>query len=355
MGKKALIVFQEPWLSYTPSLINLYKCLKKDGYHVDLVGFYSEKFGKAAEVEHVAYIPEIKRLSRIVNAKAVKLARLYHHVRKFRNREYDLVFGADDIGFLAARFVFEQTIFFSLELWDSIYLKWAHKIGINDLIIQTQERKDILMKGKEKNVYYIQNSPIYKDYALDVNKENKKKLLYFGSIVKSFGVMELIGALYHLEQEYTMELHGVVSDAVKQEIETKFQDLFEAGRLKITNQYIEQDEIVDYISRFDIGFTLYDLKSFKNNYNFITCPSGKLFNYYTAGLPVIGSDVSGLCSIREFHAGITVKNLDSGEIARAVEKISSDYTAYRKNSLEAAKKFDFAAAYEQFQKEYAKK
>lgn len=99
-----------------------------------------------------------------------------------------------------------------------------------------------------------------------------------------------------------------------------------------------------------MGFCFYDLNHTDEttSFNFISVPSGKLFNYYAAGVPVIGSDLLGLKSVKDFQVGILLKNISTENIAIAMESIASQHRRFSENCLAAAAYFDFDTAVEPF-------
>jgi glycosyltransferase involved in cell wall biosynthesis len=125
----------------------------------------------------------------------------------------------------------------------------------------------------------------------------------------------------------------------------RYRHLFENNIVTIDEQYTNQEEIVPYLSGFDIGFCLYDFNRIsKNDFNYVTVPAGKLFNYYAAGIPVIGVDIPGMQSVKDFQAGILLDSPSSSNIKDAIIKISEDYAFYSANCLKAAEHFDFQKA-----------
>ena len=69
-------------------------------------------------------------------------------------------------------------------------------------------------------------------------------------------------------------------------------------RLPVT--WLAAPEYIKYVSNFRIGFCFYDWNLIKNDFNYQTAPSGKLFVYLSAGLPVIVCNIPGF----KFH-GLT--------------------------------------------------
>ena len=113
---------------------------------------------------------------------------------------------------------------------------------------------------------------------------------------------------------------------------------------------LEQDEIVEYLSQFYLGFCFYDLSctNATTRFNFVSVPSGKLFNYYAAGVPVIGCDLLGLKSAKEFQAGVLLEHISAENITRAMKTIDEEYDFYHQNCYKAAEHFDFDRALQPF-------
>lgn len=123
----------------------------------------------------------------------------------------------------------------------------------------------------------------------------------------------------------------------------------------MNESYIDRENLAEYLSKFYIGFCFYDLKILKKRrdlaiFNYITAPSGKLFNYYAAGLPVIGSNISGLISVKEFNTGVLLDDYSPQAIRQAIDTISTNYSLLSTNCFKAAEHFSFDKMIEPFQK-----
>ena len=73
----------------------------------------------------------------------------------------------------------------------------------------------------------------------------------------------------------------------------------------------------------------------------MSAPSGKMFKYMAAGVPVVCSNISGFQFVKEFNCGILIDSLDEDTIENAVLTIRENYDLYVENTIKAAKFFDF--------------
>ena len=122
-----------------------------------------------------------------------------------------------------------------------------------------------------------------------------------------------------------------------------FAELFDQNRLILNEEYFSLSELNLYLNKFRIGFVFYDYTRFEyiNTFNYKTAPSGKLFQYYNAGLPVVSNKISGLNSIQEFKTGIMINSMNSVDIKDAIDQIELDYENYAIRSKTLSAHFDF--------------
>jgi glycosyltransferase involved in cell wall biosynthesis len=137
---------------------------------------------------------------------------------------------------------------------------------------------------------------------------------------------------------------GPVPPDVKNTMREKFSELFDQNRLVINEEYLSPSGLNTYISKFRIGFVFYDYIRFDqmNTFNYKTAPSGKLFQYYNAGLPVVSNNISGLNSIKEFKTGVMIESMDSAAIKDAIDQIELDYENFVIRSKNLSSQFDFS-------------
>ena len=97
-----------------------------------------------------------------------------------------------------------------------------------------------------------------------------------------------------LPSEYTLTLKGFKSEKFFDFVKEGYRELIENGKLLFDFEYTPQEKVIDSISNFSIGITGYDLELAQQDFNYLSSPAGKLFNYYAAGLPVLGINILGL-------------------------------------------------------------
>ena len=347
-----MIVFPDEWIAYSPTILNLYTCLKPD-YDVRIISFQLDIFRNDVEFDDIQFIRinslRYKLLRRLNRYKWYKNLLLKSVLKREQKNQYDLVFGVDTMGFLACKQVFDDVVFLSLEISNDEMMEQARQQGITDLIIQSQERKEFLLgKNSDTRIHYVQNAPIIND-NLESKSKNGKRLIYFGNIKPYYGIDHCIQALKYLPQDYSLTLKGIRDEEYYEELQDRYLDLIDMGQLRFDFSYTPQDKVIDYLKAYDIGFCLFDFGfGNENNFNYLSSPSGKLFNYYAAGIPVIGNDIVGFRSVRDYNTGILLKDIRGQQIADAIEMIEVNFALHSKNCIKAGREFDFKTAFDRF-------
>lgn len=353
-AKRVLIVFPDEWLQYSPSVLNLYSCFSKEHY-TKLIYFDNGFFKNDGLVENAIKIKTGKwfpyLFRKTVGYKLYKILRLFFvllRVKLFEKR-YDLVIAIDSAGYIPSRLFFPRTVFFSLEVEKSSYFKLCNAMGIERLIIQSPERKEYLIgESTFTDVFYIQNAPILEKRREVKTAVAEKKVLYIGNINYGYGLEQFINCIRELDNSYSFTLKGIRNENFYRYIQEQYADLLSAQRLILDFGYTDQDKIIDYVSGFYIGITGYDLELAKKDFNYFSSPAGKLFNYYAAGIPVIGINITGLNSVEKYKAGVLLDEVKTGNVKAAIQQIENDYEMYSANSLKAGDDFDFRKAYNEF-------
>lgn len=349
---KWLIIFPNDWLAYSPSCLNFAKMLQKNEQEYLIIcpndSAYDNSDLLNIKREAVFFNPfimkilNIKRLRRLV--KFYKIYCFYKQIKSIQKyNKFDKIIGVDEIGFLASYFSNKKAIYYSLEVSNSFLNRFIFGyLKPSFLIIQSKERKDYL-KHKGSTVY-IQNSPILKKRA--VQKEYGGKLLYFGNLLPCYGLDGLFDSLYSINETlYIKHLKSKNAEYMNY-IFNKYKDLINKKRIIFDEAYIEQDSVIDYIYDFDIGFCFFDMQIIEKDFNCASSPSGKMFNYFAAGAPVIANDVVGFKPTKDFNAGILLENVNSQSIIEAIGKIRDNYNFFRENSINAGVEFDYARMFD---------
>lgn len=352
--KSILIVFPDEWLQYSPSVLNLYQCCKESHY-TKLVYVDNGRFKNEGLVDHYSNIKIGKSAAyfwrKTVGYKFYKVLRLFITLFfiKLFDKKYDTVIAIDSSGYLVTKLFFKQAIYFSLETEKDIFYRLSKKLGIETLLIQSKERKDYMIGNDESiNVFYLQNAPILDKKSNRYIGPKDKRILYMGNIEFGYGLEYFIDCIKDLDNNYTLTLKGIKNDKYFKWLHERYNDIIKSGKLNFDFNYVDQTKIIEYVSHFYIGITGYDIELAKQSFNYFSSPAGKLFNYYAAGVPVIGIDIIGLKSVKDFNAGVLIDAVTSEKISNAIQKIELNYNEHSANCLKASNEFDFKKGFEKF-------
>jgi glycosyltransferase involved in cell wall biosynthesis len=371
--KRALIVFPDEWLAYSSTVLNMVKCLETS-HDVTVMAFDNGRFETTVGIHELTFIRVSRFWGKIMEGMGAYLSclsfryidrlsiyRLYKLIAlivvlarlKSNRPAYDLIVGVDSVGYLATRIIWSHSVFLSLEIRKDIFLLASRLVGINHLVIQSQERSAYIIGNTGVKVSYVQNSHIMDHNQERESTESKQRnLVYLGNIMPNHGVEQCADAIQLLDDQYSLTLKGFVDNHYNKYLRylrTKYQSLLKSGRLTIDTSYIEQSELLVFLRRYYIGFCIYDFSHIASgDFNYISSPAGKLFNYYAAGIPIVGMDIIGLRSVKEFKAGVLLTRLNPSAIVEAVLEIEQRYDWYTANSMRAALAFDFKLAFDTF-------
>ncbi|MDP9047717.1 MAG: glycosyltransferase [Bacteroidota bacterium] len=359
--KTVLMIFPDVHLPFSPTTLNLKNALSTD-FEVTLIAFQPFS-GPIVNDPDVKYFRKKAMLFRVFNT----LLQYILNIRTYNYRyaiwqkihvtiyllfkRYDHYVVVDLKSFWFIKKLKKNNIhLLSLELTSNT-ADYKKKIDINQLcsiIIQSKERFDYLTDGYfNGKVFYVQNAPIFNP-GLQHLAPDEHKLIFTGSAIKEFGILQCLAFLDKYPY-YQLHIQGTVPGIEGKIISESYQHLISGNRLIISSEYLSAPELVRYLNQFRIGLCFYDFSiDGINNFNYKSAPSGKMFTYFAAGVPVIAIDIPGLKIIDEFKAGILIPNLNPVEIFNAIKKIESNYDLYSANCLKAAKHFDFYTASDRF-------
>jgi O-antigen/teichoic acid export membrane protein len=354
-AKRILIVFPDEWLQYSPSVLNMYRCCS-ELCHTRLLYFDNGHFKNEGLAKSSSSLKVGKFAAyfwrKTFGYKFYKVIRLFLCLLRVKlfERKYDLVIAIDSSGFIPARLLFKNVVYFSLETEKDVYYRISRDLGIDTMIIQSEERKAFMLEDdKNVKVFYIQNSPVIDEVIPIPSPEQRgKRILYMGNIEFGYGLEQFIDCIRLLDKEYTLTLKGIKNERFYRHLQNMCGSMIKEGRLIFDFSYVPQEQIIKYVSVFYIGVTGYDLELAKKSFNYFSSPAGKLFNYYAAGVPVLGINISGLSSVKDFDAGVLLDEVEPGKIKQAILNIESAYPAYVENCLEASRFFDFKKGFNQF-------
>jgi glycosyltransferase involved in cell wall biosynthesis len=358
---KILILFDGQHLAYSPTVTQLYDALKND-YSITILAETSKKFiDQELTGYNVIYYSPVRRKptfifkfyffllslvnkeARFLRAHKIKFPEYYYRFRLLKKtiqqHPFKRIIAVDIKNLWYCSMLNRQVDFLSLELGSSEKLLPEIDTSlINCVIIQSKERLEYLFKNTRFKTFYIQNAPIFKPVQ---QPAEKKGLLYGGTAWDPFGFYHCLNYL-RAHPDETLTVQGAVPKADEKRIHTEYKDLLHKKRLTINSAYIENDKVVDYFSGFEIGFCFYNFQlDWINHFNYKSAPSGKLFKYLAAGVPVVAVDIIGFAFVTELKCGVLIKDLQEESIRKAVMEIRNNYATFTANAIAAAQHFSF--------------
>jgi glycosyltransferase involved in cell wall biosynthesis len=365
--KKVVILFNGIHLSYSPTIIGLYDLLSEH-FDVTILPDSPREFdNKPLAKRTVVYKKRFGRLRYRINCVLFylhalfdkEIAMLKKHgfradvfydfkfIRKhLTERPPDFIIAVDFKKLFHAQLLGRKVEFVSLEISPNDAFRGKCDLSnINSVIIQTRERYEHLFKDREFKTFFIQNAPVYTPSSSHYNRQG---LVYCGTAWNEFGFYHCLEFLRQFP-EYTLNVRGALLPADKARVETDYRELLSSKRLLIDSEYLDDSEVVDYLRRFRIGFCFYNFEvESVNHFNYYSAPSGKVFKYMAAGVPVIGQDILGLQPVREFDCGVLIQDLNPASIKKAIEQIEDNFEYYSQNCLKAAEHYSLDKAAKPF-------
>jgi len=354
--RKITIVSADDIILYQPTILNLYDLLKHD-FEINIISFTPEYLGKKREQDkNIDYITPNKyikffyrKLDLLFNAflKRVDKYLIKTQLRASFYRDFqarllakslkkytgNIIIAVDPMPLYVAQKTTGSSHFLSLEMIpNDPYFKKVDTSKIISVIIQNQFRSDFLFKEKSIRTFFIQNAPLQNTSY--INQSNREGLIWAGTIVKDFAILDCMNFIEKYN-EYTLTLKGAFEKSTQIIIENKYQHLLASNRVLVNNEYLKADDFIKFISNFKIGFCFYNWDLIKSNYNYETAPSGKLFVYLAAGVPVIASNVKAFKFLETAGAGVLVDDYEPETLYNAIQKIENNFQEYSSNAYKA--------------------
>ena len=361
--KKVLILFNGPHLAYSPTTLQLYDALSEkyvvtviaqnpadyngqksrihDVIYHQYYGVKNRKFYKLLFLLLSFFSPEIK-LFKKQGLDFRDYFFKYRFVKRHLQKEnYYRIVSNDTIQLFFCSLLQLPSDFLSLELTlHEQLLPLVNRSLINCVLIQSQERYEYLFKNEKLKTFFVQNAPIY--YPITISN-NRKGIIFAGAAYDELGFYQCLNFLATFPTEQ-MTLKGAVLKDDEEMINTKYHQLLSNQSLILNKDYLSDEDMAAYLQTFEIGFCFYnfDNPTVKARYfNYATAPSGKMFKYMAAGLPVVCSNIIGFQFVKEYNCGVLVDDLNPATIKQAVDEIRKDYITYCHNALKAAAFFSF--------------
>lgn len=361
--ENVLILFDASHLAYSPTTLQLHAELVKK-YNVIITALHPDGYnGQEANIENILYHKCYRVKGRYFfwalfqgwllfskTARCFKKNKLtykdyffkYLFIKKtISSKKFKRIICVDNTYLFFCSLLKTNVDFLSLELTVNAHLiPLVDRNVINCVIIQSQERYDYLFKNDSLKTFFVQNAPIYNENVL---KKERRTLIYAGSTIKILGFYHCLDYLTKYTHE-KMVVQGAIFDDDKKKVNREYSNLLKENRLLINDEYLENDDMVEYISNYEIGFCFYyfdDAFMQKHYFNYMSAPSGKMFKYLAAGVPVVCSSISGFQFVKDFQCGVLIDTLDEEAIRNAILTIRSDYKFYVENTKRAAEFYCF--------------
>lgn len=349
--KTILIVFPDEYLPFSPTILNLIDELKLN-FIVNVVAVDNGSFDLSKiEIDglNCLKIPKVlsKILAKVYLYKLFKSILLLLKIRRFKA---DQVIGVDSIGLWVSIMVFHKCHFLSLEVVNDLFMKVSRINSIQSVLIQTAERLNFILPNFDKPIFYVQNAPVFNKTFFGQRKLGQQiNAIFLGNVIFGHGVDEFLKAISSLDY-IVVTIKGIIPDHIMNYIKKEYMSLITSGQLIIDSGYVKQSDVIKYLEGFDVGFCFYNLDKIKsiNSFNYFSSPSGKMFNYFAAGVPVIGSNILGLSPVMEFNAGVLLDDISPSSIESAIADVRENYDEYRQGCFKAATFYDFHKRSERF-------
>jgi glycosyltransferase involved in cell wall biosynthesis len=365
MRRKVLIVTLNDYIIYQPTILNLYDLLVPD-MDVQIISFKPSYVTTTRDdTRNITYIDPPRFSAYFISkfdflfSKVAKLIRAFNKRYSYQYRYYnvflpgllkhwlkkhetdtDIVIAVDLAALRIAQEIYDRVHFLSLEIdnRESNNYSGIDESRILSVLIQSRARLEYVFPGLRSPAFIVQNSPIYNESL--VNRGQRQHFVFAGTARAVFGIFECIEFIKEYPPAHMVQKGGG-EKKVLAHIRDQYAQLILDGRLRLDSNYLSSENFISFLSRFRIGFCFYSWDWIGRFFNYRTAPSGKLFMYMAAGVPVIASDIEGFQLVREFNAGVLVNDYNPQTIDAAVKKIEADYPTYSQNCLKLARELSF--------------
>ena len=365
--EKIIIIFAGSHLAYSPTVTQLYDLLSEaadvtilseirpDFITQKLTGRKVIYFTKEVQLRtpfskkiKYFFLRRFNKSAKRLEAFGLKLKHDYsafHRTEKIiRQGRYDRVIAVDIQNLFYCTVMGIHADFISLELGiGEDLLPLIDRKLIDCVISQSTERLNYLFKNTDDlKIFIIPNSPVFKKQSLYEGK--KKGLLYGGTAWDPFGFYHCLEYL-RIYKDTALTVQGALPGEEREKISTEYNELINESLLHLNDKYLSNDEVVNYFSQFEIGICFYNFDvEWIRHFNYQSAPSGKMFKYLAAGVPVLAINIIGFKFIEEMNCGVLINDLKPESIRAGIEKIRSDYNHYRANTQIAAAHYSFDKA-----------
>lgn len=360
-NKNILIVFTDSHLPYSPTVLNIFKGLKKKGHSVKMITlnppayyaqdkiedddiiYISDKNSLVKRIVKKIIIKVLKKSSSLRKKKQLHTSKADAFVKEIKKHKADTIIAIDFFSLWCVQQTKQRAHLVSLEIYEGDEYYHNCDLSMIDLVvIQSKERFSHLFPVNLNIPYFIYpNSPVYYQFDPEKIRRDEKHLIFCGSAVPDFGLISVLDFLLDYP-DYKLTIKGPMPKGVKDSINNFYRKLINENRLFINEEYMDADALTKYVAQFRIGFVFYDFYRYDHlrSFNYYTAPSGKLFQYLNSGVPVVTNNIDGFKFVEDNNAGRRIAYLSSLQIKSAIDLINENYIEFVKNSKMLSKKFD---------------
>jgi glycosyltransferase involved in cell wall biosynthesis len=165
---------------------------------------------------------------------------------------------------------------------------------------------------------------------------DRRVALYLGGIHEHRPLDHLVESAAHLGDEAMLVLMGPADPGYLAKLRTRASELGVGDRIRFAGP-VDLAEVLTWAAGADVGIVPFRGLSLNQRYSL----PNKLFDYLSAGLPVVASELPDMARIvTEYGVGETFDPDDPTDLAAAIRRVLSDadrYEELRRNAGEAAK------------------
>jgi hypothetical protein len=354
-----ILIFPDFNLSYSPTTLNLFNFFKNKGIDISVVSIEpkSEKFKKIDD-NKIYYVKRISLFEKLLVSlkyfllfffsKELKYGR-YRYKRQYnlfkfinenkliKDNSIIITVDADTYCFFRRNYTHNKIIFLSLEIVENDNLiSFIQENPPYFSIFQSEIRYKYYFSNnnKENKWFLLPNSPCYFDFY-KMKNTYRKGYVYSGAAIDEFGFKSIIQlSLEKLSQPLIIKSYNVN--------EGKINFKYNQNNIILKNEYLNEFELINFLNSCRIGFCLYDSKFPSiRKFNYRTAPSGKLYTYIMAGLPIICTNQEAFNFIVEQKCGVMIDEISTENLLNAIKEIEENYDYYVENCYKVSKDYDF--------------
>lgn len=276
-------------------------------------------------------------------------------LREAGRRRYTAVFGVDPIGGFLGRLMAGRLrapfYYWSLELFhaprtlrERVLTSMQRRAceAASGILVQDRRRANALLTGStasHERVLLVPNGPAgpptfrHSDFLqakFDI-PPGMRIVLHAGMLDDCVLSLPLAESVRAWPASYCLVLHANQTIPPSNPYVQKIRAVADP-RVFLSLDPVPATDVDEVIASAAIGLATYE-KDLGPNWDLMAAASGKLGSYLRNGVPVICTDQTGMRELMDrYHCGVAIASLE--EIPAALDRISSDYIAFRKGAVE---------------------